>query len=130
MGQAALLQSLETASSTLKFDEIQKRILTQRIKHNLWQSSNSKKLTSVFSDQGIALTTEEENTIEKRNIPMHGRPTLKDTSDLVGINDEGQRFDCLRVLITKAILSLLKYRGPYINYAARPARGNFPVERL
>ena len=84
----------------------------------------------MVEDQGITLTTQENDTIEKRNVPLHGRPTLRDASDLIELNDEGQRFDCLRVLITKGILSLLKYRGPFVNYAARPMSGNFPIERL
>ena len=39
-------------------------------------------------------------------------------------------FDRLRMLITKFVLKLCDYRGPYIDYASRPSAGNFDVRRL
>jgi hypothetical protein len=50
-----------------------------------------------------------------------------DTADL---NLSTEHFDRLRMLLSKFVLKLCGYEGPYIDYASRPAAGNFEVKRL
>jgi hypothetical protein len=37
------------------------------------------------------------------------------------------RFDTMRTLINRALLTILGSSGPYIDYSARPEKGNFPM---
>jgi len=66
----------------------------------------------------------------KRNDCLHGRRTLGDADSLDDIRVEVARFDTLRTLINKAVLARLGFRGPYVDYAARPTSGPFPVRNL
>ena len=34
------------------------------------------------------------------------------------------------MLITKFVLALCGYKGPYVDYASRPVNGNFEIKRL
>lgn len=105
------------------------RVLACRIESNLFQPPNSNKLAKTFTEVGLELSEKEITAIEGRNTPMHGRRTLLGTATS-DFDREAERFDVLRMLITRAVLAVLAYRGPYVNYAARNASGNFPVERL
>jgi hypothetical protein len=79
---------------------------------------------------GVDLTEEERAIIGNRNDSLHGRATLLDGSDPICLHDELRRFDVLRTLIHRAVLSLLDYDGPYVDYGARPATGTFQFVRL
>ncbi len=81
----------------------------------------------VFEELGIKLTAEEKKVIGNRNRSLHGTKTLKDGNDTLQCDQELQRFDILRTLIGRAILHLLSYDGPYVDYGARPGIGNFPI---
>ena len=43
---------------------------------------------------------------------------------------EVRRVDILRTLIHRGFLALLGYKGPYIDYADRPAEGNYRLRYL
>lgn len=46
------------------------------------------------------------------------------------LDKETEYFDRLRMLLTKFVLKLCEYPGPYIDYASRPTSGNFEVKRM
>lgn len=89
---------------------------------------NSAKLKSPFLDLGISLSQEDEEALGKRNDALHGRDG--GASELAAIDKEAEYFDRLRMLITKFVLRLCDYAGPYIDYASRPTSGNFMVDRM
>ncbi len=91
--------------------------------NNLIQPTNIDRLRMVFEELGIPLGKVERNVINQRNHCLHGNPSLKDGQH----DEELQRYDILRTLIGRAILHLLDYDGPYIDYSARPESGNFPI---
>jgi hypothetical protein len=104
-------------------------ILDKKI-DNIHQIPNADKLARVFADVGISLTAAEQRVLHSRNECMHGRATLADTGDGRGSGDEALRFDTLRTLINRAMLSLVGYDGPYVDYSERPAEGNFPIKMM
>lgn len=89
---------------------------------------NSFSLQVPFKDLQIDLSPKEEEALRKRNDALHGQQC--DGSDLVALDDEAEHCDCMRMLITKFVLRLCGYEGPYIDYASRPASGNFVVKRM
>jgi hypothetical protein len=89
---------------------------------------NSFSLQVPFLDLQIELSAKERDALKKRNDALHGRQC--DESDLVALDDESEYCDCIRMLITKFALRLCNYEGPYIDYASRPASGNFEVKSL
>ncbi len=105
------------------------KVLKNRIA-NLGQRTNSDQLTAIFDDFRIALSEPEKAVIAHRNSSLHGKPTLRDRDSLSEIDAEVLRFDLLRMAIAKAVLVLLRYRGPYIDYAARLSHCEFPIEYL
>ena len=102
------------------------RIVGKRI-DNLFQPTNNDRLVMVFEELGIPLGEAEREAISNRNKSMHGKPTLKDGKDTSQCHDELRRYDILRTLIGRAMLHLLGYDGPYVDCAARPDAGNFPI---
>ncbi|WP_417730864.1 hypothetical protein [Rosistilla oblonga] len=89
---------------------------------------NSAKLKSPFLDLGIPLSPDDEEALGQRNTALHGRNC--GASELAAIDKEAEYFDRLRMLITKFVLRLCDYSGPYIDYASRPTSGNFTVDRM
>jgi hypothetical protein len=89
---------------------------------------NENRLLRIFEAIGLELTDSECAVIEYRNRCLHGRPTLKNSAAVENTKDEIHRFDTLRTLINRAVLQVLKYHGPYVDYSDRPARGNFPIK--
>jgi hypothetical protein len=102
------------------------RIVGKRL-DSLFQPSNNERLVSVFEELGIPLGEVERNVISNRNRSLHGQATLKDGKDIRNCDEELRRYDILRTLIGRAILHLLCYDGPYVDYGDRPGTGNFPI---
>ena len=115
-------------TSTNDFREALNKVRNQ-IHGSLFGPGNRDKLTRVFQDLNLPISETERKTINFRNKALHGNRTLggHHTSDF---DDDAHRYDILRMLVTKAILGILRYDGPFMNYAGRPESGNFPVESL
>jgi hypothetical protein len=94
------------------------------------QTPNSNIYKKVFSDLGITLTEWEFEVVEERNTCFHGRATMPDSQEPGALEKEVLRVDTLRTLINRGLLALLGYKGPYVDYSARPDAGNFPVKLL
>ena len=119
---SALRKVLSQVADSEKLTIDTSKILDDRF-NDLFKPTNADRLRMVFEELGIPLGKVERDVIKKRNLCMHGNPSLKD-----GQHDEELRhFDILRTLIGRAILHLLDYDGPYIDYSARPVSGNFPI---
>jgi hypothetical protein len=125
----ALEKTVDALASETKLDTVQIKVLKARI-NNLGQRTNEDKLTAIFDDLHLELNEDEKKVIAQRNDPLHGKATLLDRSSLPEIDAELMRFDTLRMVITKGLLALLQYPGPYINYAARLPQKDFPIECL
>ena len=103
-------------------------VLTSRINH-LTQIPNSARLRRPFEDLEIALTSRDEEAILKRNTALRGRHEGTGM-DLESLDLSAEYFDCIRMLITKFVLKVCDYEGPFIDYASRPTTGNFEIQRL
>jgi hypothetical protein len=114
----SVLDALKLVASTLELSADQQDVLMKRV-NNICAPPNADKLGAVFTDLGIVLSPADKDAIKKRNTQFHGQPTLGNPNDLADLNKEVDQCDCLHVLITKAILLLLKYRGPFMNYSVR-----------
>ena len=113
----------------LKLDETKATIIDKRI-DTFAQKTNPDKLVEALEFDGISVSDVELEAVMKRNDCLHGRRTLLDANDLSEITIEVVRFDTLRTLINKVVLARLGYRGLYVDYAARPPQGQFPVKKL
>ncbi len=116
---AALREALQEAARQVAADEhIPDEVLTiiNRKIGNIHQPPNADKLERIFTDVGLTLRADEEGAIADRNRTLHGRATLGDRENLQAITEELRRFDVLRTLIHKAVLRLLDYKGPYMDY--------------
>ena len=113
----------------LKLDLTKRRIIAQRI-NSFAEKTNSDKLVEALEFDGISVSDAESDAVMKRNDCLHGRRTLKIGANLGSIGDEVDRFDTLRMLVFKSVLARLGYRGLYVDFAARPPSGEFPVKRL
>jgi hypothetical protein len=128
--QAKLLKEMRAVlkevadAETLTADAV--NVVGKRI-DSLFQPTNNERLLMVFEELGIPLGEAERGAVRNRNLSMHGRATLKDSKDTSQCDEELRRFDILRTLIGRAMLHLLAYAGPYVDYAARPNSGNFPI---
>ena len=125
----ALTMALQKAANETGVLEDKMKLLANRI-NQLGQMPNASNLVAVFEAVGVKLTDDEKNAIAMRNVCLHGNRTMKDSGSGDGLNQEIRRFDILRMVIYKAVLSLLDYDGPYIDYAERPPRGNFPIRMM
>lgn len=112
-----------------RLDETKQQIIDKRI-DSFAEKPNADKLTGVCDFVGLSITDRELEVIILRNDCLHGRRTLEDASDLGSVAEEAARFDTLRTLIHKAVLARFGYRGPYVDYAARPTGGGFPIKTL
>ena len=137
-GLAYIAQQLRQCVSTFissdpcrSLSEEQKTELREVVEARINQITdppNSAKLRAPFVDLGLQLTPDEEEAIQKRNDALHGRQTSG--SELSALDKEAEYFDRLRMLLTKFVLKLCDYPGPYIDYASRPTTGNFEVNRM
>jgi len=96
----------------------------------LCRSSNAGKLVQVFADLGIELSGKEVKVIQMRNKALHGSRTLTGSGKGRDVGGELERFETLVTLIHKAILVLLGYEGPYVDYSDRRPGENYPVKYL
>lgn len=127
--RGALLLCLESEVTRLGIQADVAGVLRKRI-DNLTQLPNANKLESTFADLGIALTEQERATISTRNKCLHGVRTLGANHGLAALGSEIERFETLVSIVQKAVLKLLNYTGPYVDYADRPTTGNFPIKFL
>lgn len=126
----ALKATVDVLTCDCQLTDPQVTVIKRRIDSEIGKRTNEDRLTTIYDDLDLELSDREKRVIAERNHPLHGKPTLHDRSKLREIDDEVLRFDTLRMVIIKAVLALLKYRGPYINYAARLPQRDFPVECL
>jgi hypothetical protein len=105
-----------------------REVMTARI-NNMTGVPNSARLRQPFDDLQLPLSTGELEALQQRNSALHGRKH-DGTSDLASLDLSTQYFDRLRMLVTKFVLKLCGYEGPYIDYASRPPAGNFEVKTL
>ena len=116
-------------SGKLKLDETKAKIIDRRI-DSFAGKTNPDKLTEALEFDGLSVSDPELDVVIKRNDCLHGRRTLEGSNSLDDIRAELARFDTLRTVINKAVLARLGYRGLYVDYAARPTHGPFPVRSL
>jgi len=126
----ALEKALDAVAADAELAPAQIDIIKKRINSQLGQPANADKLISVFTDRGMELTSFEMDCVKQRNVSLHGRQTMVDCGDVTQIDAEIKRYDTIRMMIIKALLSLLQYHGPYLNYAARLPQKDFPIQRL
>lgn len=122
----AMAAALETVATAHKLTDDVKTIITRRI-GSMNQPSNVYKLTAVFDDVGIVLTETEKQVLNNRNRSLHGSRTMGDANQTNAVAEEVLRFDTMRTLINRALLTILGYSGVYTDYSARPTKGNFPM---
>lgn len=103
-------------------------VLTARI-NNLTGIPNSARLRRPFDDLSIPLSDKDNVAVQERNTALHGRQR-EGEMELHNLERNTEHFDCLRMLLTKFVLKVCDYDGPYIDYASRPHQGNFEVKRL
>lgn len=105
------------------------RIVVEKKISNLHAAPNADKLLEVFKFLDLKISTAERDAIQFRNRTMHGRRTMQTTS-LEAVATEIKRFDTLRTLINKAMLRLMQYDGPYIDYGIAEHPENFSIRNL
>lgn len=125
----ALLQCAKAEAAKLGIQNDAAKVLEQRI-GNITQTPNANKLEKIFADLRIDLSKKDRMTISTRNKCLHGNRTMQANPGLAALGSEIERFDTLVTLVQKAILKLLGYRGPYVDYGERPANDNFPIKFL
>jgi hypothetical protein len=128
--RSVLKKALDAVAADAELTPAQIDIIKKRINSQLGQTANADKLISVFTDRGMELTSFEMDCVKKRNVSLHGKETIVDCGDVMQIDAEIRRYDTIRMMIIRALLSLLEYHGPYLNYAARLPQKDFPIEWL
>ena len=96
---------------------------------NIHQPPNADKLELIFTHLGLELRDDERQAISNRNRALHGRATLAGL-DLAAINEELIRFNILRTLVHKAVLRLIGYEGPYMDYGDNPIDMAYSVKDM
>ncbi|MBL8792395.1 MAG: hypothetical protein JNM56_00675 [Planctomycetia bacterium] len=121
--------SLKAIATALAIPAGTLKVLIDKRINNIHMAPNADKLKQVFTDLGIPLTAEEDGALSNRNRTLHGNPTLRSPT-LVDVAAESKRFDTLRTLINKALLRLLEYSGPYMDYGDRPPDKGFSIKTM
>lgn len=124
----ALKETLADVAKEVELGEDQIRVCQNRI-DQLGQMPNADKILAVFEYLAISVTEAEIAAVANRNVCLHGRRTLDTAASIEAINEEMVRYDTLTMLVYKALLRLMKYRGPYVDYSQRTS-GNFPIEMM
>lgn len=122
----AMASALDRVATDHNLPDDVKTILSRKI-GSMNHPPNADKLSAVFEDVGIVLTAAERKVIDNRNRSLHGSKTMGDAGQTNAIAEEVLRFDTMRTLINRALLTILGYSGPYTDYSARPEKGNAPM---
>lgn len=103
-------------------------VLRSRLE-SAWRPKNETVLATPFAEAGLILSESEIEAIKRRDPHLHGEsldyPLTTADLDLQAIH-----FDSLCMLITKFVLKLSRYKGPYRDFASRPMEANFEIKRL
>ena len=124
-----LKDRLKAIAADVSLTPTQVSVLEKRL-DQLGAVPNADRLVEVFKALELPLSEFEREVVNDRNKALHGRPTLDRSRESPNYDAEVLRFDTLRMIVMKAVLGLLQYRGPFINYAARGPQTDFPVEFL
>jgi len=119
-------QLLSEVASTEQLTEEATRSAANKL-NQLCDRSNSEKLKLPFKELGVVLSDMDEKAIRERNLAMHGNKTSKASGGSGEWKDELHAYDVLRTLIGRALLHMLGYDGPYVDYGARPELGHYPI---
>jgi hypothetical protein len=92
---------------------------------NITQAPNSMSLQQPYVDVGLVLSDLEKEALKARNGALHGHKN-GNASSVTELDRDAETFDHLRMLITKFVLQLCEYDGPYIDYASRPPLATSP----
>jgi len=103
-------------------------VLKARIINNLTGIPNSARLRRPFEDLRIKLSELDQEALQKRNDALHGEAGMG--TDLAQLDVSAQYFDSIRMMITKFVLAICDYPGPFIDFASRPADGNSEVRTM
>ncbi len=123
-----LTKAAEEVAKATSIPEEALTIIKKKIA-NLHQPPNADKLELIFTHLGIELRDDEDKAINNRNRALHGRATLAGLEP-AAVNEELARFDILRTLIHKAILRLIDYSGPYMDYGDKPNGKAYSVKEI
>lgn len=118
--EKAIRKRMRAIGKVMQLNPAQAELLDKRV-DDICRPPNADQLASVFTDLGIALSADDRRMLNDRNKALHGRATLAPLHDPGAPSAELQRCHRLQTLISTAILRILKYKGPYINFAARGA---------
>lgn len=104
-------------------------VLEARIINNLTRMPNSARLRRPFEDLQIRLSQLDQEALQKRNDALHGGGSSIGL-DVERLDSGALYFDSIRMMVTKFVLAVCNYIGPFIDYASRPANGNFEVKNM
>ena len=125
-----LLRFLGDSSVQFRSEE-DKRVFLNVIRkkiENITQTPNSESLKNPYLDVGLSISPADQAALEARNIALHGHVRGNPTLDQM--DKDAETFDHLRMLVTKFVLQLCDYDGPFVDYASRPTAGNFVVRSM
>lgn len=123
-----LIDALMNTSEIASVDEITAGVLRRKIEN--MNQTNVDLLVNLFPALGIDVTVDDKRVIKMRDKCLHGNRSLDRQATDEEFVDEMQRVAKLRTLISRAVLSLLKYRGPFIDYARHDVEKGFFVETI
>lgn len=104
-------------------------VLKARIINNLTGMPNSARLRRPFEDLKIILSPLDQEALQKRNDALHGGGSSTG-QELEQLDSGAMYFDSIRMMLTKFVLAVCNYTGPFIDYASRPANGNFEIKNM
>jgi hypothetical protein len=113
----AFRRRINAIAKVMKLNPAQAQLLGSRV-NDVCRPPNADVLSRVFTDLGIELSSDDRAMLNDRNKALHGGATL-------AIDEPGaagaEHLRCLRLqtLISRAILRILEYEGPYINFASQ-----------
>ncbi len=103
------------------------KILGERLASSLNAPTNQAKHLSFLNGLGMTLTKEEEEAVLGRNPALHGAPFIPLGATPQEVHNEVRACWILRTLLNKAVLRILGYRGPYVDYGT-PGFPDRPIE--
>jgi hypothetical protein len=118
--ETAIRKRMQALARVMQLNPAQADLLDKRV-NDICRAPNADLLAKVFTDLEIELTSDDRSMLNDRNKALHGRATLTPLYDPDTTSMEHLRCLRLQTLISKAILRILKYEGPYINFATQGA---------